>query len=475
MSETARSSWVGRALLVARRDFKHTVLTKAFLFGIIGVPLLIIGAMAILALIMATQEQPPLEGTVAIVDRTGQLTPAVEREFELVSDAPTVEREFERVSDAPAVQMPGGAGLLGPGFGQAQAMLGRGEVRVTVERVVPEPDDDEAASRLAVEERVRSGDLLAAAIVPASLLAGPADPDGPPFVLLTTARLDADHVGLIERVVGRGIVRVRAERSSQDVEDMRRLLRAPSSSTTTLLASGGEEDQSEETRVLRQIIVPIAFMMLLWGSTFGGGQHLLSSTIEEKSNRVMEVLLSAVSPLQLMAGKIFGACLVGLLIVCVYSGVIIAGLVAAARMDLIEPIQLVYLAVYFFMAVFMVASLMAAVGSAVSDVREANSLLMPVMLILTFPLMLWFPISQDPNGMVATVFSFIPPATPFVMILRIAADEAVPAWQIVASIAWGYLCVLGMIWMASRIFRVGVLMQGKPPSPLELIRWLRYS
>ena len=61
------------------------------------------------------------------------------------------------------------------------------------------------------------------------------------------------------------------------------------------------------------------------------------------------------------------------------------------------------------------------------------------------------------------------------MILRIAADEAVPLWQILCSIAWGYACVLGMIWLSGRIFRVGVLMQGKPPSPLELLRWLRYS
>ncbi|MHC5113456.1 MAG: ABC transporter permease [Planctomycetota bacterium] len=461
MSEPARSRWVRRALIVAWRDFKHTVLTKAFLFGIVGIPILIIGAMAIFGLIMATHEQPPLEGTIAVVDPSGRLSPAVRE-------------EFSRHATPPEIELPAGAEIFAPGAAKAPAMLGRGEVRVEVERL---DESDVEAARAAVEERVRTGQLLAAALVSDDLLRAPPAADGPPdrYELLTTSNLDADHVGLIERTIGRGIVRVRAEHTSQDVDELRRLLRRPSSRTTTLLAAGGEEDQSEATRVVRQMLVPIVFMMLLWGSTFGGGQHLLSSTIEEKSNRVMEVLLSAVSPLQLMAGKIFGACLVGLLIVSVYSSVSIVGLVAAARMDLIEPIQLVYLAVYFFMAFFMVASLMAAVGSAVSDLREANSLLMPVMLVLTFPLMLWFPISQDPNGIVATVFSFIPPATPFVMILRIAADEAVPAWQIVASIAWGYLCVLGMIWTASRIFRVGVLMQGKPPNPIELIRWLRYS
>jgi ABC-2 type transport system permease protein len=127
------------------------------------------------------------------------------------------------------------------------------------------------------------------------------------------------------------------------------------------------------------------------------------------------------------------------------------------------------------MAYFMIASLMAAVGSAVTDIREANTLVMPVMLIAMIPLILWLPISQDPNGGIATAFSYIPPAIPFVMILRIAADEPVPLWQIPATIAWGYACVLAMVWIAAKIFRVGVLMYGKPPSPFQLLKWLRYA
>ncbi|MCL4211729.1 MAG: hypothetical protein KJZ68_13825, partial [Phycisphaerales bacterium] len=87
----------------------------------------------------------------------------------------------------------------------------------------------------------------------------------------------------------------------------------------------------------------------------------------------------------------------------------------------------------------------------------------------------WMPISQAPNGMIATIFSFVPPATPFVMILRLCADEHVPLWQVIASIVWGYACVVGMVWLAAKIFRVGVLMSGKPPSPIELIRWARYQ
>jgi ABC-2 type transport system permease protein len=137
--------------------------------------------------------------------------------------------------------------------------------------------------------------------------------------------------------------------------------------------------------------------------------------------------------------------------------------------------DIVYLFVFFFMAYFMIAALMAAVGSAVTDIREANTLVTPVMLIVMIPLFLWMPISQAPNGGIATTFSFLPPATPFVMILRLVADEPVPVWQIPVSIAWGYACVFGMIWLAAKIFRVGVLMYGKPPTPLQLIKWIRYA
>jgi ABC-2 type transport system permease protein len=199
------------------------------------------------------------------------------------------------------------------------------------------------------------------------------------------------------------------------------------------------------------------------------------STIEEKSNRVMEVLLSALSPFQLIAGKILGHGGVGLLIGVVYSSLGIAALIAASWTNLIDALDLVYLGVFFIMAYLMIASIMTAVGSAVSDLREANTLITPVMIVVMIPLILWMPISQAPNGGLAVAFSFIPPAIPFVMILRVTADEAVPAWQIPATILWGYACVLGMIWMAAKIFRIGVLMYGKPPSPLQLLKWVRYS
>ena len=110
--------------------------------------------------------------------------------------------------------------------------------------------------------------------------------------------------------------------------------------------------------------------------------------------------------------------------------------------------------------------------------KEAQALMTPVMLVLLVPMMLWLPISRNPNGMFATICSFVPPVSPFVMVLRIpaaAGSVPVPAWQIALSIAIGIVSVAVAIWAAAKIFRVGVLMYGKPPNFTTLIKWIRMA
>ena len=117
---------------------------------------------------------------------------------------------------------------------------------------------------------------------------------------------------------------------------------------------------------------------------------------------------------------------------------------------------------------------MAAVGSAVNELRDAQSLMGPIMLVMVIPMIIWPVLSEHPNGMLATITSFTPPLLPFVMILRVTAStEPIAIWQIVCSIGVGIVSVVAMIWMCARIFRIGVLMQGKPPSILQLAKWIR--
>jgi ABC-2 type transport system permease protein len=224
------------------------------------------------------------------------------------------------------------------------------------------------------------------------------------------------------------------------------------------------------------MLVPFGFMMLLWIATFTAGNFLLTSTIEEKSNKVIEVVLSAVGPLQLLWGKILGLALVSLVILITYGGLAIAGIAALALTDLLSISVLLWAVVFFLIAYFTVAALMAAIGSAVNELSEAQTFMAPVMVILITPMLLWMPIGENPNGTLAVVTSMLPPILPFAMVMRIgAATDPVPIWQLLLSTLIGILSVIALVWAASRIFRVGILMQGKPPSPLELIRWIRQA
>jgi ABC-type Na+ efflux pump permease subunit len=219
----------------------------------------------------------------------------------------------------------------------------------------------------------------------------------------------------------------------------------------------------------------MAFMMLLFMSVMTSGQYLLTSTVEEKSNRVAEVLLSAVSAMELMAGKILGQMAVGLLILSLYAGLGLIALVSFATLGLIDPMLIVFLLIFYVLAFFTFASLMAAVGSAVNEMREAQSLMMPIMIVLAVPMMLWLPLSQDPNSMLAVVLSFVPPLSSFVMLLRMASLSPPPMWQVWVSIAIAAGGVYAAVWFAAKVFRVGLLMYGKPPSFGTLVRWARMS
>ena len=199
----------------------------------------------------------------------------------------------------------------------------------------------------------------------------------------------------------------------------------------------------------------------------------MTSTIEEKSSRVIEVLLSAVSPVELMAGKILGRMGASLVVLGLYVAIGMAALLSFALLGLLDPWLLFYLVVFFVIAYLVNASLMVAVGAAVNEMKEAQSLMIPVMLMLMAPWILAAPIARDPNSTFSTVISFIPPLNTFTMLIRMASSAPPPLWQVWISIAIGVASVCAAMWLASKVFRIGLLMYGKPPDFATLIRWVR--
>jgi ABC-2 type transport system permease protein len=459
-----------RILAVATREFLATVATKAFILGMF-IPLVLTGVAIVLTPLLLNKAAPKVSGHVALIDQTGVLGTKLKDEF-----AP------EKMADRAADQMVKAIESSGaPGVDEniakmaTQQMAAQRQLPTLTLRELPADTETESAKAEILGDqsggREKGSDpRLALAVVPASTLT--ADDAGVfgDFQLFTAPKLDVEVQRDIQRTIGDAIVEARIEKSGLDPVKVRALTGRPRGDVKSVTESG-----DQKINEVAKLLIPGAFMLLLWISTFTCGQYLLTSTIEEKSSRVMEVLLSAVSPMELLTGKIIGQMGVGLLILIVYCGLGIAGLVASAMLSILPLINLVYLLVYFLIAFFLIASMMAAVGSAVSDIKEAQSLLGPIMIVLIIPMMLWMPIMRNPNSMFAQVCSFIPPMSPFIMILRLSGSEQVPTWQIVASIVVGVVSMFVFLWAAAKVFRVGVLMYGKPPDFKTLVRWIRMA
>jgi ABC-2 type transport system permease protein len=166
---------------------------------------------------------------------------------------------------------------------------------------------------------------------------------------------------------------------------------------------------------------------------------------------------------------------VGLTILVTYTSIGILGLVSMAMFGLIDPMLLVFLVIFFLITYVIMGSLMAAIGSAVNELREAQSLMTPITLLIMIPWLFAYPISREPNSAFATAVSFVPPMNAFAMLLRLSSTSPPPMWQVWLSILVGIGAACGALWFASRIFRIGLLMHGRPPNVATLLKWVRQA
>jgi ABC-2 type transport system permease protein len=475
---------LSKVFYIARRELAATVLTKGFILGVVMTPFILL---VVAAAVMLTQNQsgPSVRGKIAVVDRTGLVAPEVEERF--AAAALEVERlERIRRSDEMVGQAADRFGWDESRKGMAKGVAGgavssgmQSSVNLTIE-LLPVDADLEDIKRDLANANPRSPAAEASDQRIALVVIGPealerAEGGGyGSFELFVAPRLDFQVEERISGRIGEAIVDARIGTNPAFTELDPAAVRAAVARPRPLVRVQTNTGEQQSVGELA-FIIPAAFMILLMLSVFTAGQYLLTSTIEEKSSRVMEVLLSAVSPMELMTGKILGQMCVGLLILVIYSGLGIGSLIVFSAQHLVNPVSIVYLLMFFLVAFFLIASLMAAIGSAVNDLREAQTLMTPVMAGMIVPWLLWLPISRNPNSLFATVLSFIPGVNPFVMVIRLAGSEPIPFWQVLVALLVAMLSVIVAAWAAAKVFRVGALMHGKPPNVTTLIRWIRMA
>ena len=228
-------------------------------------------------------------------------------------------------------------------------------------------------------------------------------------------------------------------------------------------------------------LVSFTMVMLLYVNVLMYGFAVMRSIIEEKSSRILEVLLSSVTAKQLLAGKIIGVGAVGLTQTIIWLLVGLAfslpGLAASHSMLANVHIPLagvIAFGVFFVLGYFLYSTMYAALGAMVNSDQEAQQVQWPAMLPIIFAIVLSTPVLQHPNSPLAFWTSMIPFFAPILMFVRVMV-ETPPMWQIVLCIALMLLTTWGLLGLSSRIYRVGILMYGKRPTLPELRRWLKYS
>lgn len=468
---------IHKVLAVAWREFSSTVLTKAFFIGAFLIPAL--AALAIPLIVKFTNEAkaPELSGTIAVVDKSGEVLAGVEKRLSPDGIAGMIAETSAQARQAIAEQLGDQASKLqdqmdSPMVQAAIAQAFGPPPKLTVEALSADTDVEAQRNRLRPSEEQASDALVALAVIDADAVRRAPDKQGfGGYELFVRSKTDDRHIDLIRRALHDAVLEPRYADAGVNAADVEALTTVNAPQTQEITDSGEARGASS----VMNTMLPFVFMLLLIMSVMVGGQYLLTTTIEEKSSRVVEVLLSAVSPMQLMTGKIVGQMGVGVVMLGIYMGVGMSTLAAFCLADLVSTDKLVYLIVYFVLAYFIFASFMAAIGSAVNELREAQSLQTPVMLTVMLPYFFWMPIARDPNSTLAFVLSMVPPMSPFAMVVRIASTEPPPLWQIFLSMAITAAFALGCVWFAAKVFRVGLLMFGKPPNLRTLVKWVRMA
>ena len=439
-----------KILWIAAREFGATVFTKAFLIGLLFLPVMITVVFFVFSIMDDNDFRPA--GRIAILDPTGLVTAEARR----VLDSNQMERQLADELRESGGALAGAADVvetleIGPDFTLMQLATGT-DIEDEKQYLLEPPD---------------AGGLLALIEIHPDAIESDAGVLGS-YDIYVGPDIDERESSAVHSMLRDAIINLRIETYGFDRETVNRLMRVEGGQSMTVT-----ETEERETVGGLNVMLPIAFMFLLFMGIMGGGQMLMTSTIEEKSSRVVEVLLSAVSPMQLMTGKLLGHMSHSLLGMSIYLVVGLVALSSFSLLGLIDTTLVVYLFVFFFIAFFTVGSLMMAIGAAVNELREAQSLMMPFSILLMLPIFLWWPISRDPSSVLSVAASFIPPINTFGMLLRLASTEPPPAWQVWLSIAVGIVFVYIAVWCAARVFRIGLLLTGKPPNFPTLLRWIR--
>jgi len=456
-----------RVWLVAQREFVAAVMNKGFVIGLLVMPAIIAVLVMVMPRLMSTQGSQ-IRGEIAVIDATGQVFDGLragltqeaitrrrtEGARRALENAPAPVRTVADESSDAAIERAMG---VAPSFTLLQRAA-TADVQ-SEKRWLTDTVPQDAPRHLAL-----------VVIHPDAITQDAARTEYGGYDIYIPDNTDERVETTIYDAMREALVSARVRAHNMDRAQVEAVMRVRRATSVTVTA-GAER----RTNVGFNRFLPFIFAGLLVFGIMIGGQTLLTQVIEEKSSRVIEVLLSAVSPLELMAGKILGQMAVSMLVLALYIAMGLLLLTSFAMLGLVDPMLIVYLIVFFLVGYLVFASAFAVVGAAVNEMREAQSLMTPVMLALMAPWFFATPIGRDPDSAFSVAMSLLPPVNTFAMMIRLASTTPPPFWQVGLSLVIGVASAVAAMWFAAKIFKVGLLMHGKPPNIGTLIRWARQA
>ena len=429
-----RNVWI-----IAHREYIERVRTRGFLITTIMIPL-IIGSFAFGSIFLGSKASPDVH--IAVVSSDTQL--ALDLQTEL-------QREQQQKIDAAAEA-------------DTSPRPEKAPSHIIVDAIDPGPN-----TRAELDQDLGSGDI------DGYLWINPAPaPGGRPTFTFTPRSssersvrpllASAMHAVLIrEQLTHRGIVASDAETMMQPVE------------INASTASNHDDHTSAEISVSVLFFVMYLVIMLY-------GMNVARSIIEEKTSRIFEVMLATIRPEAMMAGKILGVGAVGLTQVGIWlaAALTLAGASVAVHLGgdtfhiSLTLAQVFFFFVYFILGYLFYASIAAALGAMTNSEQELQQLNMFLVLPLLFCFVMLGTLISNPDGTLSRVLALVPPFTPLMMYFRVSLGQP-KAWEIILSLVLTSASIIAIVWVTSRIYRIGVLMYGKRPSIPEVLRWLKYS
>lgn len=443
-------------LAVVKHEYKKIVLKWTFLVATLLFPLIAAAFAVVPALIFSIKGDAT---RIVVVDRKGKIAPRIKDN--LVKEEKIEQDEDEALKNLTATQ---------------KEQMERAAKQMEQAFVFVEYNADakliEQIKR-ELNEKITAKEIDAYLIVPPDYDAADAN-----FEFFSRKADDIISKSTMRNAINGAVRSQRLADANISEDNLKNLSRNISLSAKQISEEGDEKDSGGTIAAAFIVGLMIYITLLIYG------QQIMAAVIEEKETRIAEILFSSAKPFELMMGKLVGVGLAGLtqLAIWIASALILVvfGLanMSAAGMDIsipnITPLTIIYFFIFFILGFFLYATIYALIGSMVTTVQEGGQFAMFPVLLLIVGFYLSFAVIRDPNSKVAFWASVAPFFAPITMPVRILA-ETPPFWQIALAIFLNGLAIAGLVWLAARVYRVGMLMYGKRATIPEVWKWIRQS